>query len=74
MSVEVDASTSKYLILVFDSGHRTTVSVEHTDGLELLLQLKSYYSNIEVGAIKAEPEKKTRLNTLWRRLTHGSGQ
>jgi len=74
MSVDVDNSTTKYLVLVFESGHRTTVSLDHTEGLELSIKLREYYGNIEVGAIKAESEKKTLLNTLWRRLTHGAGK
>lgn len=42
--VEVDGE-SKYLMLVFQDGHRSTVSLEHKDGLELLAQLQAYYKD-----------------------------
>lgn len=46
VSIELDCQ--KYLQLVIEDDHRTTISLKHGDGLELLGQLKAYYEDGEL--------------------------
>ena len=48
--VTIEQDCQKYLQLVVQDGHRTTISLEHEDGLELLAQLKAYYEQEDLQA------------------------
>ncbi len=46
VSIELDCK--KYLQVVVQDDHRTTISMSHKDGLELLGRLKAYYEDGEM--------------------------
>lgn len=60
--IEVDQSNHKYLCVTIDGsgelpdGHRTTISLQHEQGIELHRQLTEYYGRIE-GAKIVEKRK-----------------
>ncbi len=55
----LDHDERKYLILVAEDGIRTTLSLQHDDGLDLLRELTLYYGKPMTVAPRA-PEKRYR--------------
>ena len=49
MTVEIDKDEGRYLTIVFETGHRITISLDHNDGMELHSQLAEYYGKIEMN-------------------------
>ena len=67
--IQVDADEKKYLCIIIDGsgevveGHRTVVSMQHEQGIELHRQLTAYYGTLE-GA-KMERRKAGFLKRLF---------
>lgn len=47
--IEVDLEEKRALVIAVDDGHRTTLSLQHEDGLELWRLIKEYYGTLEYG-------------------------
>lgn len=47
--ITIDYEEKRVLIIAVDDGHRTTLSLQHQDGLELWKQIKEYYGILEYG-------------------------
>lgn len=47
--IEVDMDENRALVIAVDDGHRTTLSLQHEDGLQLWKLIKEYYGRLEYG-------------------------
>lgn len=57
--ITVDMDTTDSVIIVVDDGHRTTLTLAHQDGADLLNQLNEYYGRQEWGqGTDEKPDKK----------------
>jgi hypothetical protein len=47
--ITVDMDEQRALVIAVDDGHRTTLSLAHQDGVELLQAMQEYYGRLEYG-------------------------
>ncbi len=58
MAVEIDHTERRALVIAVDDGHRTTITLQHQDGVELFKQIQEYYGRLEFGQGDETPDKK----------------
>lgn len=70
--IEVDMDETRQLLIIADGvGTRTTLTIPHQDGFELLKQLTEYYGRLEFGHSDETPTKQGLMARLLKRFTRG---
>lgn len=73
--LEVDMDEKRALVIAIDDGHRTTLSLQHEDGLELWRLLKEYYGQLHYGQGTDEtPQEKGLFEKLLARFSPSKGK
>jgi hypothetical protein len=66
--ITVDMDESRAVVIAVDDGHRTTLTLQHQDGVELLQHLTEYYGRLEYGQGDITPDKPGLLARLKKRF------
>jgi len=59
--ITVDHDESRMLVIAAEDGHRTTLTLGHEDGVQLLQELTEYYGRLEYGHGTDEQAKRKGL-------------